>query len=257
MERQGAVLFQFNFRAVDAAGAGRFLHLGKDRHVAGGVSSAGFDADDDADAHEPALLAGFFLLFAKLVVVDFFQQGFQQSGVIAAVVDVAADGAVWHFIGLDQIFPAHFDGAQIERLGHPIHHPFPDETHARLADAAVWDDRALVGHHRVAFHVDGRGFVGVRQIIELVGEVNRQRADGAADVVIFFELETEHGAVVLHRRFGFDFLVASVTAGHHVLGAVLDPFYRPAGFHRQQRHQHDVLADQVNLLAESRRRHRE
>ncbi len=81
--------------------------------------------------------------------------------------------------------------------------------------------------------------------------MNRQRADRAADVIIFFEFKTEHRAVILHRRFSFDFLGASVATGHHMLSAILDPFYRPAGFHREQRHQHHVLADQMNLLAEA------
>ena len=81
--------------------------------------------------------------------------------------------------------------------------------------------------------------------------MNRQRADRAADVVVFFEAKTEHRAVGLHRGFGFELLGARMAAGHHVLAAVLDPFHRPAGFHRQQRHQHDVLADQMNLLAEA------
>ena len=115
----------------------------------------------------------------------------------------------------------------------------------------VGNDRTFVGHHRIAFHVDGRCLVRVRQIVQLIGEVNRQCADRAADVIIFLEFEAEHRAVVLHRRFGFDLLGASMAAGHHVLGAILDPFNRPAGFHRQQRHQYDVFADQMNFLAEA------
>ena len=74
VERQGAVLFQLDGRAVNAARTGRLFHLREDRHVAGGIASAGLDADDDADAHELSLFACFPLLVAQLVVVDFFQK---------------------------------------------------------------------------------------------------------------------------------------------------------------------------------------
>src|SRR5262245_20726780 len=64
MQGQGAVLFEFDGGAVDTAGAGRLFHLGEDRHVAGGVPSAGFNSDDDADAHELSLFARFLLFVA-------------------------------------------------------------------------------------------------------------------------------------------------------------------------------------------------
>jgi hypothetical protein len=42
-----------------------------------------------------------------------------------------------------------------------------------------------------------------------------------------------------------------MAAGHHMLAAIFDPFDRTAGFHCQERHQHDVFADQVNFLTEA------
>ena len=49
----------------------------------------------------------------------------------------------------------------------------------------------MTGHLLVTtalpIHVNGRRPVGVGKIVELVGEVDRQRADRAADIVIFFE----------------------------------------------------------------------
>jgi len=101
MQAQRAVFFEFNRCAVDATGAGRFFHLGEDCHVARSVSPAGLDADDDADAHQPSLFARFLLFLAQFVVVDFLEQGREQAGVIAAVVDIAANGPVRHFIGLN------------------------------------------------------------------------------------------------------------------------------------------------------------
>src|SRR4030095_4095150 len=89
------------------------------------------------------------------------------------------------------------------------------------------------------------------KVIQLVGEVDRQGADRAADIVVFIEAETEHGAIVFDRRLGFEFLGAGVPAGHHVLAPVLDPFDRPAAFHRQERNQYDILANQMNLLTEA------
>ena len=58
-------------------------------------------ADDDADAHELAFCARLLLLLAQFIVVDFFQQRRQQTGIIAAVVHVTADGAIGHFVRLD------------------------------------------------------------------------------------------------------------------------------------------------------------
>src|SRR4029453_10435050 len=182
-------------RAVNAAGTGRLFHLREYRHVAGGIASAGLDADDDADAHELSLFTCFPLLVAQLVVVDFFQQGGKQSGIVATVVNVATDRAVGHFIGLDQILPPYLDGAQVERLTDPIHHALPYVAHAGFADAAVRNDRTFVGDDGIAFHVNGGRPVGIGKIVELVGEVNCQGADRAADIVVFLETKTEHRAV--------------------------------------------------------------
>ncbi len=93
--------------------------------------------------------------------------------------------------------------------------------------------------------------VGVEQVVQLVGEMNRQRADRAADIVGVANLEAQHLAVGLDRRLDVELLIARVAAGHHVLAAILDPLHRPAGLHGHQRGQHGVLADQVNLLTEA------
>src|SRR4030095_8726912 len=75
--------------------------------------------------------------------------------------------------------------------------------------------------------------------------------DRAADIVVFIETETEHGAIVFDRRLGFEFLGAGVPAGHHVLAPSLDPFDGLAAFHRQEQNQYDILANQMNLLTEA------
>ncbi len=136
-------------------------------------------------------------------------------------------------------------------MSHPVHHALPDVAHAGLADAAVRNDWTFVGYDRVAFHVNSGRTVSIRQVIELVSKMNCQRADGAADIVIFFKAQTEYGPVVLDRSFGFELLRAGVSAGHHMLAAVFEPFHWPPGFHGEQRNQNDILADQMNLLAKT------
>ena len=88
----------------------------------------------------------------------------------------------------------------------------------------------------VAFHVNSRRPVGIGKIVQLVGEVDRQGADRATDIIVFLEAETEERAIVLDCGLGFELLGAGMAAGHHMLAAVFDPFDRPSGFHRQQRH---------------------
>src|SRR5262249_2005382 len=251
VQGQGAVLFQFDGGAVDTAGAGRLFHLGKDGHVPGGVPSAGFDSDDDADAHEPSLFARFHLLVAQLVVVDFFQQGGKQSRIIAVIVDVGANRLIGHFVGLDEVLSPYLDRAQLQRLSDPIHHALPDVAHAGFADAPVGDDRTFIGDDSIAFHVNGRRPVGIGEVVEFVGEVNRQGADRAANIVVFLETKAKHGAVVIDRRLGFELLSTGMAASHHVLAAVFDPFDWTSGFHRKQGNQHDVFANQMNLLTEA------
>ena len=100
--RSGAVLFQFNGRAVDAAGTGRLFHLGKIA-MSRAALRPGFDADD-ADAHKLSRSRALSFALRAACRSRFFPAGWKQSGIVATVVDVAADRAVGHFVGLDQIF---------------------------------------------------------------------------------------------------------------------------------------------------------
>ena len=251
VEGDGAVLLKLDGGAVDAAGPRRLLHLGKDRHVPGGVAAAGLHPDDHADAEVAALLPLPGLLFLEGRVVHLLQRALQQAGIVAAVVDVAVGRGVGHLLRLHQVLEAYRRGVHVQVLRHPVDDAFPDVAHARLADAPVGDHRTPVGDHRVALHADVLGLVGVAEVVELVGEMDGERAHGAAHVVDFLEAQPGYGAVVLHRGLDVEFLLAGVAGGHHVLVPVLDPLHRPAGLHGQQRHDHHVLPDQMDLLSEA------
>src|SRR5581483_9785026 len=251
IKRDRAVFLELDRRAVDAAGAGALLHLGKDRDVARGVTPAGLDTDDDAHAEQAAAFARALLLLAQLVVADLLERRFEQAGIIAAVVHVAARRRVRHLLGLNQIDTPHVDRAQAQFLGDAVHRALPDVAHAGLADAAVGNYGTFIGEDRPAFERNVLDFVSVGEVVELVGEVDRERAGRSADVVDLAELESEHRAVFLHRRFDLEFLRARMAPGHHVLAAVLDPFDGPAALDREQAYDHDVLADQMDLLPEA------
>ena len=110
MKREGAVFLKLDGCAIDAARARWLLHLGKDSHVTGGVSAARFDADNHADADETPFFPFTLLFLSEFIVIYFFQETLQQPRIVAAIIDVAAHGAVGHLVGLNQVFPAYFDG---------------------------------------------------------------------------------------------------------------------------------------------------
>ncbi len=171
--------------------------------------------------------------------------------VIAAAMNVAVGRRVRELIRRDQVAPAHGDGIERKLLGDAVHDALPDEAHSRLADAAVGNDRALVGDNRSPLQPQVLHLVGVEQVVQLVREVNRQRADRSSDVVGIKNLESEHLAAGRDRRLDVELLLAGVPARHHVLAAVLDPFDGTPGPDRHERGEDGVLPNEVNLLSES------
>ncbi len=165
--------------------------------------------------------------------------------------DIAAGRRIGHLARLDQVYGSNLDGAQIEFLGDAIHHPLPDEAHARLADPPIRDDRTLVGHDGIAFEQDVFYLVSIREVIQFVGEVDRESADGAADVVDLFKLQSQDRAVFFDSSLDVKLLGARMARGHHVLAAIFDPLDRPSGFDGQEADYDDVLAYQVDLLTEA------
>src|SRR4029077_16597711 len=59
------------------------------------------------------------------------------------------------------------------------------------------------------------------------------------------------GSVVFDRSLGLELLGTGMASRHHVLGAIFDPFDRPAGFHGEERDHDDIFPDQMDLLAET------
>ena len=142
-------------------------------------------------------------------------------------------------------------GSTPGQAGHLLDRPLHRERGLGRSEAPVRARRGLVGDDAGHRHLGDGDVVRAGQAAPRherrgrAGDEDLTRADVGGDVAA-------HGAdaaLAVVGRLHVHPLLPGVDRGHEVLGAVLDPAHRPAGAHRQPRHD-DVLRVLVQLAPE-------
>ena len=162
---------------------------------------------------------------------------------------MTGDGLVGRL--LDDVLLAHIHRVPAELPGDEVHRALDDQGAHLAAEAAVGAVRALVGHHHVDVHVETLHHVGSGQ--PHAGAQGRAADAGveiAAGVHDLVRLDSQDGAVPLHRDLHVVDLLPGVQERHQALPAGLDPLHRPARLdgHQAQRHH---LRRHLQLVAEA------
>ena len=197
------------------------------------------------------LLARLLLLAPEGADIDRLGRGLECLQIGAFVVDQARGRGVGKLA--DQVAAADLDRIDAEALRRRIHQALQGEGEHRPRHAAIRRHHAGVGRdaareHRVFSEVVRARQLGHRhQRLDAAGRrIARVGADVAPDVGVDGEqagIRVERGA---HRVA----LVARMRGGEEVLVPVLDPG-KPAAQAPRQPHEHDVLREELHLLAEA------
>ena len=202
------------------------------------------DDGRETDAVEPARRARLLAPPIKRVEPAFAYRLFN-SGVVIAGIEHRAGRAV---IGkpIDQIAPDDIERIEAERHRDVLYQPFQREINLRPAKPPHEPARRLVCHDDAVADCEVRYPIGARHIA--VHAVERRRLGGAQIGAAIFELvpiERRDDAVFIYGRGQCRDPVRRRGRGRQMFEPCLDPFDRPPGFARRQRHQHDVRKDRV------------
>ena len=228
-------------------GIARERRVGVDVPGLAPVVGAGIQGRADADADQPAFLAGFRLLLLPPVPIHQFLGLCQHGGEVAGIIDAAVRRLVREL--LDIVLQAHLVGGDTQFMAADVYHPFhePDVRQPRVA--AVGRGRALVGGHLVEVDPDIAQLVGRGQHLGPYHRAQGFVAGVGADVVDMFRADPGNDTVTVQRDFRIQVdALAAAPPGQHVAGAGFYPFHRRAvQFFRGQAGQGQVrvIADLV------------
>ena len=194
------------------------------------------DIGRKADSHQPTGLARLLLLGAEPVVAGDRQRVLEGSGVIAAVVQLAADAGRWLVECRQQVPPAHVGGIDAKLAGGEIDHSLDQEDRFRPAGAAIGRDRRLVCVD--AANIDLQCRQAVTAVQQPAGETRQSDAHRVgAEVGGELNPQPAQRPIGVHRQLRIEDLVSTVRGRLQVLGPLLHPFHRPSDPQGGPRHQ--------------------
>ncbi len=247
---------QFEAAIRGQAGAG-LLVAGHHRNAPAGIDRGAvrrlLAVDREAEADPAPIRLALTLAGANRLHIDGFQRAGQGLRVVAAVEVLLRDVLERHLLGPHEIPLTDGLGGDPRRAGDGVEDEFQGEAHAGAGDAAIGQDRALVGRHRPRPAAIGREIVGTGQD---AGDLRRLQAgrEGIGRVGAGIDgglaVDAAQGPVPL--RVGGDavMVLAAIGVGGQVLAPVLQPADRVAAAQCEPREGH-VLGEQDRLVAEA------
>ena len=203
------------------------------------VIAASLDIGGDADAAQAAGALGGGGAFVKAVPVGNFLRARHVACEIARVVDFSGRRRVRHRLRLDRILAAQRVGRGVEIARRRIDQPLDQIGGLRPPGAAIGVDRNGVGIGRAQPHMGDRNVIGAgRHAGAEPGNVRRVAGQIGAHVGDDIEREREEAPLVVERQPRAGDVVAAVAVAEKMLGALANPFHRPAqplGGNRRQR----------------------
>ena len=190
------------------------------------------DIGREADPEVFALLAGFGLLFAEIVIAYHFQGPVENSMVVATVVlqgHLRLVACLGHSVeGRDEIFTAQLGGVHVHFHGSRIHEALQDIGCLRATSTAVGIHCDGMGEHTKDFHIDlGRRIKPLHQGAVQVGRHCRgEGGQVSTQVGMRRDFECSNLAVFVKAHVCFGDMVAPVGVGDERLASVGGPFYR-------------------------------
>ena len=218
-----------------------------------GAVRALLDEEGEADADQPAVGLGLALARAHLGQPDRRDRAAQAFGMVAAVEMLLDHVVERHLLRPHHVAQAELVGLELRLARERIHDDLDGEADAGAGDAAIRQDRALVGGDR-----GGAAAVGVedvrpgQQVGDLRGlEPGGDRIDRVGAGIDRADAVDRQQLAVARRVAGDGVVVlAAVGVGGEMLAHVLDPAHRMIELHREPR-QRDLLAGEHALVAEA------
>ena len=216
-------------------------HRDAPRRVDAGAVAGLLGVHGKADADAPAVGLARLLPRAHLGEADGLDRPAQRLGVVAGIEVALGDVVERHLLGPHQALEADVVGLAAELACECVERHLQREAHARAGDAAVGQDRRLVGGHRIGAAAVVREIVEARQDR---GDLPRLQAGGerigrvGAGIDGGLAVERQQAAVRVGIG-GEDVVVlAAVGVGGQALAPVLDPpaaARRPCAWPRRAR----------------------
>ena len=223
------------------------------RRIDAGAVAGLLGVHGKADADTVAVGLAPPLALAHRVEADGVDGTAQSFGVIAGVEMALGDVVKRHLLGADQALEAQRIGLCPKLAGQRIERDLQREAHSRAGDAAVGQDRRLVGGDRIGAAAVVREVVEARQDRgDLAGLETGREGIGRVGAGIDGGLAVERQQAAVGVGVGGEEVVvlATVGVGGQALAPVLDPTQRRAHFARGPGQRH-LLRQQNALVAEA------